>query len=281
MSRPPAAPGGRRIDLHTHTHFSDGSLSPPALVSLAVDRQLAAISITDHDSVEALMPAREAAGTMLELVPGIELSSSLDGTELHILGYYLDPAYEPLRERLVTFRAQRLNRAMAMVERLNQLGARLKTEDVLALAGPGVVGRPHVAAVLVKSGQAESIDDAFRRFLGRDGQAFVPRPAFRPDEAIALIHAAGGISVLAHAGAAMSDQTIEELVATGLRGIEIWHPQHSPATVRRFRALAARLSLLETGGSDYHGAGRSAELGEIPVPAGVLGRLKEAAGVAG
>ena len=173
-----------------------------------------------------------------------------------------------MRERLVTFRAQRLNRAMAMVERLNQLGARLKTEDVLALAGPGVVGRPHVAAVLVKSGQAESIDDAFRRFLGRDGQAFVPRPAFRPDEAIALIHAAGGISVLAHAGAAMSDQTIEGAGGHGAA----WHRDPASAAQPGHGATLSRAGgealLLETGGSDSPRRGPERRARRDPGPRG-------------
>jgi len=108
MDRPPAPPGGRRADLHAHTHFSDGALSPEALVALALERGLAALAITDHDTVEALGPAREAARDAIELVPGIELSSALGGLELHLLGYFLDPAYEPLRERLVRFRAERM-----------------------------------------------------------------------------------------------------------------------------------------------------------------------------
>jgi len=125
------------------------------------------------------------------------------------------------------------------------------------------------------------MDDAFRRYLGMDGQAFVPRPAFRPDEAIALIHAAGGVSVLAHPGPGLADAVLERLVATGLRGVEVWHPAHGASTVRRYRALAQRLGLLETGGSDYHGPMRSTGLGDLPVPATVLGLLKQAAGVTG
>ena len=195
MDRPPAPPGGRRVDLHAHTHFSDGALSPEALVALALERELAALAITDHDTVEALGPAREAARDAIELVPGIELSSALGGLELHLLGYFLDPAYEPLRERLVRFRAERMGRAMAIVERLRELGAPVDPDEVVAAAGPGVIGRPHLADALLKAGHAETLDDAFRRYLGRHGQAFIPRPAFHPEEAIALIHSAGGVSV--------------------------------------------------------------------------------------
>jgi hypothetical protein len=281
MAGPPVIPGGRRIDLHTHTIFSDGTLSPEALVGLAVQRGLAALSITDHDSVESLTPARTAAGRALELVPGIELSSALAGLELHILGYYVDPSHEGLLSRLALFRRERLNRTLQIVERLAELGAPVDPDEVLDTAGPGVVGRPHIAAALLRAGHVDSVDDAFRRYLSRDGKAFIPRPAFHPEDAIALVHAAGGISVLAHPGGALANTVIEQLVDAGLRGVEVWHPQHGAAVVRRYRALAAKHHLLETGGSDFHGPGRSTDLGDQAVPLSVLTRLKDAAGVAG
>lgn len=281
MSVPPPVRGGRRVDLHTHTFFSDGVLSPEEVVALAIDRQLAALAITDHDSMEGLARARAAAGPALELVPGIEMSSAYEGLDLHILGYYVDPDHAELRERLEGFRTERLDRALAMIERLRVLGAGVDADQVLALAGPGVVGRPHVAEALVRAGHVETMDDAFRRYLGMDGEAFVPRPAFRPDEAISLIHAAGGVSVLAHPGGALPETIVERLVASGLRGIEVWHPQHNGQTVRRYRALAQRLGLLETGGSDFHGPMRSTMLGDLPVPATILAPLKNAAGVSG
>jgi hypothetical protein len=148
------------------------------------------------------------------------------------------------------------------------------------VAGPGVVGRPHIAQTLVEAGHAANQDDAFKRFLGLGGPAFVPRPAFTPFEAIALIHSADGVSVLAHPGGT-SDAVVERLARAGLRGLEVWHPHHGGAATRRHRALAKRLGLLETGGSDFHGERRSADLGEIQVPISVLAALKEAAGVAG
>lgn len=281
MARRPAHGGGRAVDLHAHTYFSDGTLSPQAVVALAVERGLAALSITDHDSLESLEPARRAAGAVLELVPGIELSCVLAGLDLHILGYYLDPAHEGLCARLDVFRRERIERAMSMVHRLGDLGVELDPTEVVNLAGPGVIGRPHIALAMVRGGHASNLDDAFRRYLGRHGQAFIPRPSFEADEAIDLIHAAGGISVLAHPGPLMPDHVIEDLVSSGLRGIEVWHPQHGPAAVRRFRTLAGRLRLLETGGSDFHGSHRSLELGEIRVPLSAWRRLRDAAGVAG
>jgi len=281
MSRPPVRDGGRRIDLHAHTSFSDGLLSPEELVERAIDRQLVAVAVTDHDTVDGVARAHTAAAHRIEVVPGIEISSMLPGLDLHILGFYLDIEDATLLERLQRFRAERLERALAMVRRLSELGAPVDPEQVLALAGPGVVGRPHVAEALVRAGHVESLDAAFRRYLGARGEAFVPRPAFRPEEALALIHAAGGVSSLAHPGAMVPDSLIEHLAGEGLQGIEVWHPQHGATTVRRYRTLAARLGLLETGGSDFHGVGRSLDLGDIQVPASVLGPLKQAAGVAG
>ncbi len=292
MGRPPvAAPsngiqGGRRVDLHTHTHFSDGLLAPEALVSFAIERQLAVLAITDHDSVAALprailaLRAAPPAGLALELIPGIEVSTAHAGLDLHILGLYVDAEHAGLQEHLARFRGERIERARAIVERLAQLGAPVDPERVMGLAGPGVVGRPHVAQALIEAGHADSVEDAFRRLLGAQGSAFVPRPAFRPERAIEIIHAAGGVSVLAHPGASLAVSVVESLVAGGLRGIEVWHPQHGTAAVRRYRELARRLGLLESGGSDYHGPGRGADLGDMPVPLAAVARLKEAAGVA-
>jgi predicted metal-dependent phosphoesterase TrpH len=281
MARPPVPEGGRRIDLHTHTSYSDGMLTPEALIAHARMRHLAALAVTDHDSVDALAEARAAAGSTLEVVPGIEISTVMNGLDLHILGYFVDPQDEELRVRLTRFRQERLDRALAIVERLRVLGAPVDLGQVMASAGPGVVGRPHIADALVRAGHVESLDAAFRRYLGPRGEAFVARPAFRPEDAITLIHRAGGVSVLAHPGAGLAVSMVEHLASEGLRGIEVWHPQHGLSTIRHYRALAAKLGLLETGGSDFHGVGRSLDLGDIAVPWSVLGALKDAAGVAG
>ena len=280
MFRPPR-PGGRRVDLHTHTLYSDGVLTPEALVTRAIERGLSALSITDHDSMEALERAREAAAQAIEVVPGIEISCTFDGAEIHILGYYVDPADERLASRLTRFREERVERAMAMIERLAALGLSIDPERVLELAGPGVVGRPHVAEALVQAGHVAHVDEAFKRYLGPAGQAFVMRPAFDAGEAIELIHDAGGVAVIAHPGLGIEESRLERIADVGLRGIEIWHPQHGPVAVRRLRALAARYGLLETGGSDFHGPQRGADVGELPVPASALQRLKDAAGVPG
>ena len=281
MRWPPPAPGGRYVDLHAHTTFSDGLLSPEALVALAVDRGLTALAVTDHDTLDALPRARSAAGYSIELVPGIEISSGLGERDLHILGYFLDPEHGQLRERLARFVIERRQRAEQIVWRLAELGAPVDLDAVMELAGPGVVGRPHIALALLRADHVRTVDDAFKRYLGVHGAAFIPRPAFTPEEAIALIHAAHGVSVLAHPGATLPEDAIEQLAEGGLRGLEVWHPQHGAPTVRRLRALASRLGLLETGGSDYHGPQRGAELGGLNVSVEVLGLLKQVAGVTG
>jgi predicted metal-dependent phosphoesterase TrpH len=280
MSRPPVRSGGRHLDLHTHTVFSDGILTPEQLVQRAVDRGVSVLAITDHDSLEALEPARRAASAVLELVPGIEIST-FDEVEMHVLGYFIDPSDEPLRTTLARFGHDRVDRVRAILERLRAVGAPVELEVVMSVAGPGVMGRPHVAEALRRAGHVDSVDDAFRRYLGSNGVAFVPRPRFDARMAISLIREAGGVSVLAHPGGAFDEARLEALVDAGLAGIEIWHPVHGNSAIRRLRAIAARLHLLETGGSDFHAPGRGSDLGDMPVPAAVLSRLKDAAGVSG
>ena len=281
MAGPPPAAGGLRIDLHCHTTFSDGDLTPDALVRRAIARRIGVLSITDHDSVEGLPAARETAGSALVLIPGIEVSTSANGLDFHVLGYYFDPKNRELTARLARFRDERSERMRRMVARLGELGIEVDLDDVLTIAGQGVVGRPHLAEALVRAGHVENADDAFRRLLGAHGLAFVPRPTFPPAEAIALIRSAGGVAVLAHPGPGLVDSVVEGLAARGLSGIEVWHPQHGALAVRRYQALAERLGLIETGGSDFHGEGRSADLGDVAVPERAYIGLKRAVAALG
>lgn len=271
-TRPPH-PGGRRLELHAHTHFSDGALSPEQLVDLAVERGLFALAVTDHDSVEGIAPAVAAAEDRLELVPGIEISSTFAGQDLHILGYFIDPESATLRERLARFRDERRQRALAIIARLAELGAPVSAEEVFASAGPGVVGRPHVAQALVRAGHVMTIELAFQKYLGPRGSAFVPRPAFPSAEAVRVIRDAGGVAVLAHPGL-VARPTVETLAEAGLAGIEVWHPQHNPAAQKRWFEVARELGLVPSGGSDFHGPHRGAGLGDMPVPERSLDDLR-------
>jgi len=274
--RPPRT-GGRRVDLHAHTFFSDGQLSPEELVEHAATSGVIALGITDHDTVEGVPRSLAAAEGRLRVVPGIEISSTYDGHDLHILGYFIDWQSESLRVRLESFREERRRRALAIMERLRELEKPVDEKAVFAAAEPGVVGRPHVAQALVRAGHVPSVDAAFQFYLGPRGQAFVPRPAFVSEDAIACIRDAGGAAVLAHPGGSLPLPTVEHLKEAGLDGIEIWHPQHGAAAVRRWREVAARLRLIECGGSDFHGTHRGAALGDMPVPERTVDLLLDAA----
>jgi 3',5'-nucleoside bisphosphate phosphatase len=281
-SRPPAR--GGRIELHAHTHFSDGALSPAELVALAAERRIAALAITDHDSVDGVAPALAAADALRdrsggrtdaapEIVAGIEISSSLDGQDLHVLGYFVDWRSDALGSRLAHFRDERRARARAILDRLAVLGVPVAAEDVFASAGPGVVGRPHIAQALLRAGHVPTIDVAFQRYLGTRGSAFVPRPAFHSAEAVRVIRDAGGAAVLAHP-ATIATRLVEQLAGSGLAGIEVWHPQHGASTQKRWYEVARALDLVPSGGSDFHGPHRGVGLGEMPVPERALEDLR-------
>ncbi|QXD15216.1 PHP domain-containing protein [Rhodocaloribacter litoris] len=250
----------RRADLHTHTVCSDGMLAPEALVYLARERGLAALAVTDHDTVEGLEAAM-AAGRRLgvEVIPGVELSVHVRaGTahayrEVHLLGYFFDPAHPALRACLDTYRRQRRERGFRIVERLHDLGVPLRPEAVLAQAGDGVIGRPHVARALVAGGFAASYGEAFAQYLADEAPAFVPKPPFPFEEALALLHEAGGIGVLAHPGHWTSSHDLQYMIRAGLDGIETVHPAHDAVLTRYYRDVVRDFLLIETGGSDYHG----------------------------
>lgn len=249
----------RRIDLHSHTVVSDGTLTPTALVELAARKGLAALAITDHDHLGALDEAR-AAGERLgvEIVPGVELSVSHEAGDVHLLGYLLDPDEPRLIARLAEFRATRAVRGRLIVEKLQALGVEITHEDVARAAGPqaGSIGRPHVARALVEKRIVASVSEAFEKWLGDDRPAFVPKAKIGAAEAIALVHGAGGVAVLAHPGLLPPEwkgKLVRELAALGLDGIEVVHSRHSSEERRRLAALADELGLVATGGSDFHG----------------------------
>lgn len=245
-----------RIDLHTHTTASDGLLSPAALVQAVQSAHLEVFSITDHDTLDALAEAEGHARDFgLRLIPGIELSAMWRKTvELHILGYFLDPADANLLAFLRDTREARRTRLRAMLGRLRLLGMVVEAEEVLACARDGNVGRPHLARVLVQRGLVGSTDEAFARYLGEGKPAYVPRPDVTIAEAIHVIHEAGGLASLAHPGLHNRDEAIPDLIAAGLDAIEVYHATHTPGQAAHYRRLAQRRGLLVTGGSDFHGA---------------------------
>lgn len=252
-----------RIDLHLHTTASDGQYSPEALVQRARRSGLSVIAITDHDSVDGLAPAQaeaQRAGALppLRVLPGIELSAEDDAGDVHMLGYCFDPQSAILLERLADFRAGRYSRGQIMIAKLAELGMPLDWSSVLAHAGTdgqiASIGRPHIARAMIDAGYVSSIDEAFDRYLHNGGPAYVPRTRLTPEEAIALIHSAGGAAVLAHPGA-LADPlaVIERLTAAGLDGVEVMHPRNDSDMRLNLLALARCHDLIVTGGSDFHG----------------------------
>ncbi len=265
------------IDLHIHSTFSDGTLSPEEIVREAGERGLRAISITDHDCVDGVQPAQEAGARYgVEVVPGVEINTDFGPREVHILGYFIRPEDAALREALGTIRESRRRRAAAMVQRLGALGVPLELEAVLGLAPQGSVGRPHVAQALVAAGACRTLAEAFTRYLKRGRPAYVPRYKLSPAEAIAAIRESGGLAALAHPGLIHDDRVVKSIIALGVSGLEIYHCDHTPAMVERYRRLAARVGLAMTGGSDSHGPGavRPVAIGAVPVPDEFLERLR-------
>ena len=218
------------------------------------ERGIRALALTDHDTIDGLTEAM-AAGTGLdvEIIPGVELSTTLDDREIHLLGYYFDPSNTDLVDHLDAFRCRRAERSEQIIHLLNKHGVALRVEDVLSHAQDGVVGRPHIAQALVSRGFVDTYDQAFAWYLKDHGPAFVPKPLFPAADALAMLHGAGGIGILAHPGTRTSGGMIRDLVRQGLDGLETVHPSHNVSLTRQYKDVARERGLIETGGSDYHG----------------------------
>jgi predicted metal-dependent phosphoesterase TrpH len=264
-------------DLHLHTNFSDGTYTPEELTAEALRHGFVAVALTDHDTVEGcprMQAACEQAG--IEFIPASELTADMDGIELHLIGYFIDIENPQLLAEMHRFQEVRQDRIREIVERLNALNVPLKEEDVFAIANCKSPGRPHVARALIQSKLCGSLDEAFERYLKKGKPGWVPKSKIAAEDAIDLIHQAGGLAVLAHPGLARSNEAIEPLIEVGLDGIECFHTKHPPSLSEYYVGLAEERGLLITGGSDCHGMNKGKPLiGSIKLPYQYVLHLKE------
>jgi hypothetical protein len=269
------------VDLHTHTTASDGALAPRALVREAVKHGVRVLAVTDHDTTdglaEAMEEARQHAG--LEIIPGLEINCDVAGGEVHVLGYFVDHAAASFQAFLGEQRRERRDRIHRIAERLAELGMPIDPAEVFAIVKEGSAGRPHVARVMVQRGYVKSLREAFDRYLHTNGPANVPRKRLTPADAVRFIAAASGVPVLAHPGVAGKDDLIDELIAVGLQGIEVYYAEHTPKQIADYLDRCRRHDLVATGGSDFHGAytGRTNPPGTPRVPMTAVDGLRERA----
>ncbi|HUO83681.1 MAG TPA: PHP domain-containing protein [Thermoanaerobaculia bacterium] len=267
----------RFADLHLHTHHSDGTRSPAEIIDLAVEHQLAIVSISDHDHLAAFDEITSyAADQNVLLVPGIEFSCEYRGVDVHVLAYAFRPEDSRIRENLERFRATRRDRGRRMVEKLVDLGYPITLERVQELSGGGSLGRPHVARALVEAGSVASIDEAFDRLLSPGCPGFVGKERFRVPEAVEMVHAAGGVLSIAHPTLYPEGRLITvEVLDQGVDGIEVFHPQVDLESREFYRALARDRGTMITGGSDDHGFEGRRDIGTVRVPEELLGPILE------
>lgn len=246
-----------KIDLHTHTYYSDGQHSPEELIIKAKESDIDIISITDHDTVDGITEAIEAGKKYgIEVIPGLEISSDIRDREVHLLAYFFDPLNKELEEYLKFFRAERIKRAARIIEKLDALGLPIKLEDVMEIARNSAVGRPHIAKVMLKSGHVSNYFEAFSKYIGNGCPAYERKVHVSPRSAFKIISDAGGLSFIAHPGN-LPDAIMIELIEAGLDGIEVVHPSHLPHQIKHYRGIVNEYFLLESGGSDFHGGDRN------------------------
>ena len=273
-------------DLHIHTNESDGVLSPIEVVAKAAEVNLRTIAITDHDSVNGITAAKIAAMQYdIDVISGIEFSCLDENREVHMLGYYIDISNRNLREEANYIAIARRERAEKIVRKLNKLGVHISYKQVQEIAGGGVIGRPHIAKAMIQEGYISKIQEAFTpQYIDRGGRAYVERYKLSVENAIQLIHNAGGVAVIAHPGlcnnaSGLEEVQLEEYIQHGLDGIEVFHSAHSGTAKKQYLQWADQHRLLVTGGSDYHGGNvhEGAELGKICLAEEYVRQLKSKA----
>jgi 3',5'-nucleoside bisphosphate phosphatase len=268
--------GKKNVDLHIHTNFSDGTHSVQEIIAMAEQHRLKAISITDHDCIDAYPLAQKLGCELgIEVIPGIELSSEIEGVDIHVLGYFFDIGNQALINKIAELKQARFERAAKMVENLNRQGIDLRFETVLNIAGNASIGRPHIAAALLREELVYSFREAFDRYIGYESPAYVKKLAMHTREVFQLIRQAGGIPVLAHPGVTRVDPRIPQFVEDGLLGVEAFHSEHSSEQERTYLGICKKYNLAHTGGSDFHNSNQNkSEIGTPKVPYSTVDSLK-------
>ncbi len=273
-SLPPAG----TVDLHVHSVFSDGTDTPEVLARKAHEAGLRAFALTDHDSVEGIARVREAARVYdIEIVPGIELTAEFEGAEIHVLGYFVDLGNKVLLQRLDEIKQIRIERANMMVDKLHGLGIELDRQRLFAMTGGGTISRLHVARALVEQGKVASLWEAFNKYLGDHCPGYVLGFKLNAEQAAGLISSSGGIPILAHPYILSRDDLLPKLVDKGIRGLEVFYPEHSASLVKKYQRFCRQHDLLMSGGSDYHGEAKpDVKLGVMKVPYSIVETLRSA-----
>lgn len=243
------------VDMHTHTLYSDGLLSPKELIDFAIEKKLSGIAITDHDTVEALAEANIYASSKSDfiLVPGIEFGCEYDEKEVHLLGYFIDYKHSDLIEVTQKLKESRVVRGEKIVEKLVNLGININIDDVRVFARDDYIGRPHIARALIEKNYVENINEAFDKYLKRGAPAYVERFQLSISDSIKLIKKISGISILAHPGLIEDIKIVDYVISLGIDGIECYHSKHTDRDTNEFLKLAKGNNLIITGGSDFHG----------------------------
>jgi transcription antitermination factor NusB len=264
-------------DLHIHTVFSDGTMTPEQVVKEASKLNLRTLAITDHDSVGAIEIAQSICKKEgIDIIPAIELSSYYQPVDIHLLGYFIDIKNSVLLSKLAELRSERIERIKKITKKLRALGVKVEHQEVFDVAKEGSPGRMHIADVLCSKGYCRDIRESFRKYLSDNGPAFVPKVSLTLKDAIVLIISSDGIPVLSHPGATKRDTLIPKMVEYGLQGIEVYCPTHQPEDVKRYKRLAKKYDLLITGGSDCHGTRKpDIALGSIKIDDSLVEKIKE------
>jgi predicted metal-dependent phosphoesterase TrpH len=267
-----------KLDLHVHSTASDGSLSPSAVAWAARAGGLDVIALTDHDTCAGISEALAAMPDSLHLIPGIELSATLDGNDLHILGYFIDHTHASMVRYAGAALDRRAERVRQILKLLAKYSVNLTFDDVAAENGAGVLGRPHIARAMLRKGYVQTVAEAFDRFLGDDRPCFLPTELLHPSEAIALIHETGGVSLWAHPRMDLFERILPDLLEWGIRGVECIRPRIAPSEIQYFEESARHRNLLISGGSDWHGVWHG-KLGEFYVRSDEVAALLDVGGL--